>query len=47
MKDKIDRLNIRIPAALKKRVKLKALKDDMTMAEWVIKRLQIGLAVGK
>ena len=42
-----DTLHMKLPKTLKKRVKVAAVKADMTMAEWVIKRLQIGLAVKK
>ena len=40
-------LHMKIPASLKKQVKVAAVKADMTMAEWVINRLKIGLKVGK
>lgn len=45
MKSNEATLHMKLPANLKKRVKVAAAKADITMAEWVIKRLQIGLAV--
>ena len=40
---RMDILHIEIPAGLKHRVKMRAVKEKMTMREWVILRLTIGL----
>ena len=43
MTDKAVRLNIEMPASLKKKVKVAAAKSDKSMQDWVISRIKIGL----
>ena len=47
MSEKLSRLSIDIPESMKDKIKMKALRQKMTIKEWVILRLKIGLEVGK
>jgi hypothetical protein len=47
MEKKVATLHMKLPANLKKRVRIAAAKAEIPMTDWVIKRLEIGLQVGK